>query len=122
METPPRKFTRLLTALDDLVEREAIGVAARDFATVGEIQRRTAPLVAGLAELGPSAADDVARSRMAALMTRRQSSLDLLEGQIAQAREDLAWLGEGVRRVHQVAPVYGRAEGTPNRQQFRGRG
>jgi len=122
METPTRRFSRLLAALDDLVERESIGVEARDFAMVTELQQRAAPLVAGLAELGMAAADEVARAQVAALLARRQHSINLMESQLATAREELLALGEGTRRISQIAPVYGRAEGAAPRQNYRGRG
>jgi len=122
METSHRKFTRLLDVLDDLVEREAIGVEARDFQTVTEVQRRAGPIVAGLAELGLDAADEGARARVAAVMARRQRSIDLIGAQLAMAQQELLELGEGARRAAQVGPVYGRAEGTPDRQRYRGRG
>lgn len=118
-ETPRRRFSRLLAALDDLVEREAIGVAARDLVTVGEMQQRAAPLVAGLAELGMEAADEAARARVAALLARRQHSINLMESQLAVLREELLALGEGTRRVAQIAPVYGRAEGAAGWQRLR---
>jgi len=109
MESPPRKFTRLLTALDELVGQEAATLAARDYAAVGEIQRRAEPLVAGLAALGAEAADETARARVAALLARRQHSLDFLETQLATARAELLAVQESARRVAQIAPVYVRA-------------
>lgn len=122
MEPPRQKFSRLVTALGELIEQEASTLAARDFAAVGEIQRRAAPVVAGLAELGPDAADELSRVRIAALLTRRQRSLDLLETQLANARSELEALNEGSRRVTQVSPVYGRSRTAAANTNFRGRG
>jgi len=78
MEPTRQKFNRLLDAFDDLVRDEALTLARGDFASIAEIQRRASPLVTGLAELGESAADAVARARVAAVLARRQHTIDYL--------------------------------------------
>lgn len=110
MEAPEQKFNRLLGALDELVALEAATLAQRDFTAVDAIQRRAEPLVAGLAELGPEAADARARARVASLLSRRQHSIEFLESQLATAREELNSVQESTQRVARIAPVYGRAE------------
>jgi hypothetical protein len=96
-----------------LVALEAATLAQRDFDAVNSIQKRTEPLVAALAELGAGAADDRARARVASLLSRRQHSIDFLESQLATARNELNSVQESTQRVARIAPVYGRAEGTP---------
>lgn len=118
MEAPRQKFSRLLSALDDLVGREAASLAHGDFDAVAEIQARAEPLVAGLAALGAEAADEVARARAAALLARRQHSIDFLETQLAIAREELAAIRASAGRVARIAPAYGRAMGLPMAGRF----
>jgi hypothetical protein len=109
-QSPRQKFHRLVGALDELVAQETATLADRDFATVSEIQERAAPIVAGLAALGPDVADELARARVAGLLARRQHNIDFIEAQLATARDELQALQESTRRVASIAPVYGRAE------------
>ena len=109
-QSPRQKFNRLLGALDELVAQETATLADRDFEGVREIQERAAPVVAGLAELGPDVADELARARVAGLLARRQHNIDFIETQLATVREELQSLQESTRRVASIAPVYGRAE------------
>jgi hypothetical protein len=112
MEAPRQAFTRLLNALDELVEQERATVIDGDFDAVTEIQRRADPLVVRLQSLGVDAADDIARARVAGLLARRQHNIDLIEAQLATARTELFAVQESTRRVACIAPAYGRAPGT----------
>jgi hypothetical protein len=114
MEPPEKKFSRLLGALDDLVRQEAETLAQRDYSAVEGIQQRAEPLVSGLVALGPAAADDNARARVAGLLARRQHNIEFLETQLATARDELMSIQESTQRVARIAPVYGRAEGAPS--------
>jgi len=113
MEARARKFHRLLDALDALVAQETATLHAREFAAVAPIQERAGPLFTGLAELGPEAADAVARARVAAIVARRQHNIDFLESQLAVAREELHAVRQSEQRVARVAPAYGRAYRAP---------
>lgn len=109
METREHAFSRLVRALQTLVEQEAAQIAARDYRGVVKTQQRATPVVARLAELGASAADADSLVRVAALMVRRQQSQDLLAVQIAQTGEALRRSSESKRRISQIAPAYGTA-------------
>src|SRR4051812_34215837 len=108
MEAPRQKFNRLVSALDELVTREAATLAEHDFDAAGEIQKRAEPLVEAIADLGSVISDAVARARVAGLMARRQHSIDFLETQLATARDELMAVQESTLRVARIAPVYGR--------------
>ncbi len=110
MEAPRQRFSRLLTALDELVTREAATVQAGDLAEVQSIQRRTGALVNALAGMRPDAADPTARAHIADLLARRQHSIEFLESQLATARAELLAVQESTRRVARIAPVYGRPQ------------
>lgn len=111
MEAARRKFDRLLGALDDLVTQEAATLQARDFDSVVAIGQRADPVVAGLAELAPEVADDLARAKVAGLLARRQHNMDFLETQLVTAREELLALSSSMRRVSRLVPAYAKAEG-----------
>lgn len=109
MEAPHKRFNRLVSALDDLVTREAATIAEKDYAAVAEIQRSAEPVVEAIADMGSIISDAVARARVAGLLARRQHSIDFLESQLATARSELMAVQESSVRVAKIAPVYGRA-------------
>jgi predicted component of type VI protein secretion system len=118
MEAPRQRFNRLVGALEDLVTREAATLAEHDYEKVQEIQNSTAPLVAAIAGLGQDIRDDVARARVAGLLARRQHSIDVLESQLATARDELMAVQGSALRVAQIAPVYGRPTTHSRHSQF----
>jgi polyphosphate kinase len=124
MEAPRQAFTRLLNALDTLVEQERNTVLAGDFAAVEDIQRRADPLIERLRSLGVDASDELARARVAGLLARRQHNIELIEAQLATARDELFAVQESTRRVACIAPAYGRARSAPppNAPRFRAAG
>lgn len=97
-------------ALDELVSQEANNVVERDFEAVADVQRRAAPVVAEIAALAPDVENELARARVAALLARRQHNIDLIEAQLATARNELMAVQESMSRLGRVAPAYGRAE------------
>jgi polyphosphate kinase len=113
MEAPRQAFTRLLNALDALVDQERNTVLAGDFTAVEEIQRRADPLIERLRSLGVDAADELARVRVAGLLARRQHNIDLIESQLTAARAELFAVQESTRRVACIAPAYGRPRNAP---------
>jgi hypothetical protein len=107
---------RLLVALEELSAQEAASLEARDFAAVVHLQERAAPLVAHLAEHGPTVADDTLRARIAAWLARRHETGEWLAEQIAQTREKLRELDTSERRVTTFATTYGQPATTASRQ------
>jgi hypothetical protein len=122
MEAPQQKFNRLVSALDELVTREAATLAEHDYEKVIEIQRSAGPVVDAIAGLGSAISDDVARARVAGLLARRQHSIDALETQLATARAELMAVQESTLRVAQIAPVYGRPSARSRASQFNAAG
>lgn len=118
MQSAPQRFNRILSALDELVTQEMVTARAGDYASVDEIQRRAAPLVETLAELGPEAADAAARARVAGLLARRQHNIDFIESQLATAQAELLAVQTSTSRVARIAPAYARAEGSPTARRF----
>ncbi len=107
MESTRQKFERLVAALEVLVAAEADTLAAGEYVAMRDIQRRAAPLVAALAELAPAVKDKPAHARLAALLARRQGTIDRLGSRLAATRVELETLHTSSRRVAKIAPVYG---------------
>ena len=99
MEARRQTFHRLVSALDELVAQEAANLACNDYAGVGEIQRRAAPVVAALANLGSDVADAMARAKVASLLSRRQNNIDLIESQLATTRAEFAAVRARTARI-----------------------
>jgi hypothetical protein len=115
METPAQMCARLLAALEDLTAQEAATLEARDFVAAIEIQDRAAPLVHHLVTHGPQVADAGLRTRILALIARRNQTGEWLAEQIARVRQELAATQTAQRRVAQIAPAYGQGA-RPTRQ------
>ena len=122
MQSESQKFNRILSALDELVTQEMVTARAGDYAAVNEIQRRAAPLVETLADLGPDAADAAAQARVAGLLARRQHNIDFIESQLATARAELLAVQTSTGRMARIAPAYARAEGTSYARRFHAAG
>lgn len=122
VQSANQKFNRILSALDDLVAQETVTARAGDYSAVGEIQRRAAPLVETLAELGPDAADAATRARVAGLLARRQHNIDFIESQLATAQAELLAVQTSTSRVARIAPAYGRAEQGTSMRRFSAQG
>jgi hypothetical protein len=108
METAAQTCLRLIGALEELGVHEKASLAARDFPAVALVQERAAPLVAHLAEHGPSVADDELRRRIAAWLARRHEYGEWLAAQIARAKQELAEIEASERRIRRVSPAYAR--------------
>jgi hypothetical protein len=110
MESPAQAIGRLLTALEKLVDQEAIHVAAGDHGGVIRTQQRATPVVERLAELGARVVDASAFDRVASLLEKRQRSQQALAVQIGRVREELLRARASQNRLAAIAPVYvGRA-------------
>jgi hypothetical protein len=118
METPAQRCGRLVAALDDLAAQEAVALHARRFEEARAVQNRAAPLVDFLVACGVDVADDALRSRVSALLLRRNQTDKWLADQIERVRAELQQSEETQRRLAQVAPAYGRS-GTSFRRQLK---
>ena len=101
-------FVRLLVALEEFAAQESLQLAAGNVAAVRQIQERAAPVVAELVRLGRTAIPAVVHSRLVALVNRRLECQERLDRQIGQMRDALGQTQANLRRIGQIAPVYGR--------------
>jgi NAD-dependent DNA ligase len=118
MQDRQKTFHRLVSALDELISQEAATVAEHDYEAVRNIQQRVEPVVHAIAELGQEVADEVARARVAALLARRQHSIDVIECQLATARAELMAVQESTSRVSRIGPVYGQPKNAARSARF----
>lgn len=115
METPAQRCARLVVALEDLVAREAASLACDDITTLMSLQQQADPLVSHLGRHGPAVVDEALRSRIGALLARRQETADVLGRRIEETRGRLAELDASRRRVARVVPAYGQGGETSRR-------
>jgi uncharacterized protein with PIN domain len=117
MESRSRSIDRLLTALETLVDQEATQVAAGDLGGILKTQKRTAPVVERLAEIGAHSTDAAAHARVAAVLEKRRQSRQHLAEQISRVRCELDRARASQRRLAGIAPLYfGRARKRPARR------
>jgi hypothetical protein len=102
---------RLLDALETFVAQERILLRAGHYAQMAAVQRRAAPVIALLCELGAEPGVGVLAGRVSALLARRRENLSgVLERRnfLAEARQRVATQRRSLRYL---AP-YRRAEGS----------
>jgi len=109
MESPTRAISRLVAALETLVEHEALQVESRDHAAVQRTQRKAGIIVQRLAEIGSAPADADTRSRVARLLQKRSRTQLRIAARLAELREELARVGNGRSMLASLIPLYGGA-------------
>ena len=103
-------FVRLLVALEDFAAQEAVELEGGNIAAVQSIQRRADPVVEELVRLGRSAIPPEIHSRLVALVHQRVQNQENLERRIGRMRDALGQTQSNLRRIGQIAPVYGRTD------------
>jgi hypothetical protein len=102
---------RLLDALENFVAQERILLRAGHYAQMAAVQRRAAPVIALLCQLGAEPGVGVLAGRMSALLARRRENLSgVLERRtfLCEARERAATR----RRTLRYLTSYRRPEGS----------
>jgi hypothetical protein len=100
---------RLLDALENFVAQERILLRAGHYAQMAAVQRRAAPVITRLCELGAEPGVRVLAGRVSALLARRRDNLSGLQERrsfLCEARERAATR----RRSLQYLAPYRRAE------------
>lgn len=101
-------FVRLLVSLEDFAAQESLQLAAGNIAALRQIQERAAPVVTELVRLGRNAIPVEVHSRLVAVVNRRLQNQESMERQIGPMRDALGQTHANLRRIGQIAPVYGR--------------
>jgi hypothetical protein len=116
MENPAQMCARLVAALEDLTAQEAASLEARDFEATIVLQDRAAPLIEHLVTHWPAVADSSLKTRILAVISRRNKTGEWLAEQIAETRRQLQETQVAERRVARIAPAYGLAAAGARRQ------
>jgi hypothetical protein len=108
MTSTESTFVRLLVSLEEFAAQESVQLAAGNIVAVREIQERAAPIVDGLVRLGRDAIPAEVHARLVALVNRRLQNQETLDRRVGQMRDALGQTQANLRRIGQIAPVYGR--------------
>jgi hypothetical protein len=106
METPLQTAARLLTALEDLTAQESVLLRTLDFVDAVSVQERAAPLVDQLTALAIHPEVVTLRSKVTAIVERRQQSRHFLDAQLGRLQSELRRIDEARTRLARVAPAY----------------
>ncbi len=116
METPGQAGGRLLAALDDLVTQEAAAVLAGDYGVIAGLQSRAAAVGEKLGALAGDLEVAALRSKVEALLARREQTQRELTQRLTAVRLEIERLRTVRQRVTRLAPAYGaRAAGAASR-------
>ncbi len=98
---------RLLSALEEFVDREEILLRDQAFVEIADLREHAAPVVEKLCELATEfTVDSVFRLRLEDLLHRSGQNFRLLTSELARQQEELARVGEALGRLRRVAPAY----------------
>lgn len=118
METPSGTVSRLVAALEVLVERERAQIEAGNHRGFLMTRRRVSPIVAKLVQLGKGAADAASRARIARIVDRRSGSQEHVSARIEHLRGELSRVNASLGRLAKVVPSYGRVANKPTRRRL----
>jgi hypothetical protein len=117
METAAGTVSRLVAALEVLVEREGAHIEAGDHRGFLLARRRVSPVVAKLVQLGAGAADSASRARMRRILDRRRGNQERAATRLEHLRRELSRVNASLGRLAKVVPTYGRiAKGPAQRR------
>jgi hypothetical protein len=102
------RFTarRLLTALEDMAERESALLDMGALDQVLELQGRMAPLVECVSELAPEVADDDMRRTAMRLIDRRHRNHVRLGHELGKLQRDRQKARQSQSRLTRLGPAY----------------
>lgn len=106
METPVQTASRLLIALDELVQEEIALIRTMDFVEAVGVRERTAPLVEMLCSLAEDPQVAGLQAKVTALLDRWSQNHHFLETQLARLQIELNRVNEARLRLRRVVPAY----------------
>ena len=104
MSSAHKTALRLIGALEDFAEREAVLLRAGDFSGFAAVRRRETPLIVRLGELGAAAATRIPAKRLEALVERRRRILSILNDRRGFLISERQRLAEKRERLQLVGP------------------
>lgn len=110
METPLQQATRLLAALDQLIEQEGMYLRGGYYDLATEIRDRTEPLVRQLVRLEGQPGVTGLRPQIETFLTRSASHAAFLQEKMTELRQEISRTAQARQRTNQMRPAYA---GTP---------
>lgn len=101
---------RLLAALEDMAQREAVLLDHGELDQVLELQGRMAPLVECVSELAPEVADDEMRRTALRLLDQRHENHVRIGRELSRLQLDRRKMSQTHNRLIRMGPTYGRAD------------
>jgi hypothetical protein len=104
MKSAVETARRLLAAFEHFVEQEGILLRAGHYAQMAQVQRRAAPVIARLTELGREPGVSILGPLVAAVLARRRENLSTLMQRRAALDAARAELAARRQRLQALAP------------------
>jgi hypothetical protein len=98
---------RLVSALSDLLDREAVEARSGSGIRVRAIQGRIGPLVEALTRLAAESPGHDFAGGLAALAEKRRRNMALIEAALAKVRHEIELRSRAAQRLNQIGPAYG---------------
>ncbi|MBI2815130.1 MAG: hypothetical protein HYX71_12695 [Opitutae bacterium] len=108
METAAQLASRLLTALQELVDREGIFLRGGYYDLAAETRGRADPLIRQLVELAGQPGLEAHQRRVAALQARSAEHEAFISGKMAELSAELRRIELARHRAAHAAPAYAR--------------
>jgi hypothetical protein len=102
---------RLITALADLLAREALAARGGSGLAVRALQDRIAPLISRLVELSEAGFDPEVAAAWAEIRRRREDNRRLMEAARERLRGQIAAKTANLGKLRRIAPAYRRRQG-----------
>lgn len=108
METPLQEATRLLSALDELVDQEGMYLRGGYYDLAVETRDRADPLVRRLVQLDGPPELMVLRPQLEAVLAKSTVHATLLQQKMSELRAEIQRTEQARHRNAQMRPAYGR--------------
>jgi len=106
---------RLVSALGDLLDREAVAARSGSGTRVRAIQGRIGPLIEALTRLAVESPGHAFAGALAALAEKRRRNTALIEAALAKVRRDVELRAQASQRLGRISPAYGQRPETSSR-------
>jgi hypothetical protein len=106
MSDSPQSAERIVSALRDLLSREAVAARAGSGLRVRAIQARTKPLVEALNGMSALAVSSRLKQAVADLAETRRRNLFLMKEAVGRIRREMNSRSVALARIRRIGPVY----------------
>jgi hypothetical protein len=107
MRDSSQAAARIVTALDNLLAREALAARSASGTRLRVIQRRITPLLESLSEMAGQLRSPQIRESMMGLAEKRRKNVLLMQDALLRIRREIDSRSEALERVRRVSPAYG---------------